>query len=52
MNKNTFEIGTDAAGKQFVYQKTSELDKNHGIHDNGFDRESHLQNRWTNVCAQ
>ena len=30
MTKSTFGTGTDASGKQFVYQMTDEYDKNHG----------------------
>ena len=37
MDKNTFSSGTDVIGKKFVYQKLSELDKNHGVHDDGID---------------
>ena len=29
MSKNTFSISCDATGKRFVYQTSSELDKNH-----------------------
>jgi hypothetical protein len=29
MNKNTFDISADSAGRRFVYQKVDELDKNH-----------------------
>lgn len=29
MNKTTFEIGKDSKGREYVYQRTDELDKNH-----------------------
>ena len=37
MNKSTFFVSRDATGKQFVYQCTSEVDKNHNIGDAPFD---------------
>ena len=33
MTKSTFRIGTDASGKKFIYQTTSEIDKNHNEND-------------------
>ena len=33
--KKSFSIGTNASGKEFIYQ--GELDKNHGTNDNSFD---------------
>ena len=37
MTIDTFEIGSDAAGKRFVYQKSGEIDKNHSENDQQFD---------------
>ena len=37
MTKSTFQITTDATGKQFIHQKTSELTKNHNENDNNDD---------------
>ena len=33
MRTNTFEIGTDPDGRQFIYQAIDELDKNHRQND-------------------
>ena len=33
MTKSTFRISTDASGKKFIYQTTSEIDKNHNEND-------------------
>ena len=37
MTKETFAIGTDSSGKRFIYQKSGEVDKNHGVDDDQFD---------------
>ena len=33
MQVNTFDIGTDPDGRQFIYQAINELDKNHRQND-------------------
>lgn len=42
MTKNTFAIDTDADGKQFIYQKVKELDKNHTENDMEANQEARI----------
>ena len=37
MTKSTFQVATDATGKRFIYQTTSELTKNHNENDHNDD---------------
>ena len=37
MTKSSFALGKDASGKEFIYQKRGEADKNHNVNDDPFD---------------
>jgi hypothetical protein len=54
MNKCTFAFGKDSKGREFVYQKDGEADKNHGadnsVNDTTGEGLMYSQPQWGEMC--